>query len=135
MPETLEDYWPDDLAPVEDSAPVAFLKELARALQSKTNGTVRAEVTSNTVEGTVYHSLYLKAPHLGDYGFKVLYLSHPITRDASSPFPIKAQDSFGGSILEFRNLDDLKEWLKPVLTSKEVKAVIRNLRHQSRVTL
>ncbi len=135
MAENFEDYWPNDLTTVADPEPVVFLKELARALQEKTNGSVRAEVTSNTVEGTVYYSLYLKAPHLGDYRFKILYLSHPIFRDAGNPYPIKVQHSFDGQVTEISDFDDFKQWLKPVLSSPQVKAVIENLKRQNRVAL
>jgi hypothetical protein len=131
MHEDLEDYWPVDPAPEEDPPLLNFLRDLARALQNKTNRTVLAEVRCDTIQDKVHYSLFLKAPHLGNYSFKVFYISHYIVFDAADPFPVDAQDSFGGEVVELDDLDALKKWVREVLSSDRVKAVINNMRRQN----
>lgn len=127
MSDTATDYWPADLFTAEDPEPVTLLKDQADRLRGRTNGRVLGVVDPGVVEGTLYYSLYLTVPELGDYRFKVLYIAYPVSREPSNPWPISAQDSFGGPEVKIGNMDNFREWLKSILSSSKVKSVVGNL--------
>jgi hypothetical protein len=127
----MEDFWPSTLAAAPDPEPVVFLKEQAQILGGKTGGRIQGVVKDNTLGGTVYYSLYLQPRGEDDYLFKILSVSHPLTRGASDPFPMTAQDSFGGPEISVRDMAGFKAWLKSVLSSPKIIVVVGNLLRQS----
>jgi hypothetical protein len=128
MPDHADDFWPTNFPTVAGpSAPVGLLREQAIILAGKTGRRVEGVVRESTVEGTVYYSLYLKAPALGDYMFKVLHIAHPVTQGPLNPFPLTVEDSFTGVPITVSNMEEFKSWLKSVLASEKVGTVIANL--------
>ena len=134
MTNQTEDYWPSLPSTLfaGDPEPAQLLRSQADVLSKKTKGVVRGEVTNTALEGTIYYSLYLGAPALGDYQVKILDIAFPVAQTALEPFPLTANDAFGGSAQEITDKDQFEEWLKATLQSNTVLAVIGNLMKYSR---
>ena len=133
MPANREDFWPSAFPTVQDeSPPVALLTQQAELLAGKTGNHVQGVVRDSVIEGTVYHSLYLRAPALGDYMFKILSLSHPVTKGGEDPFPLNVRISVSHNTgREINNMEEFEDWLKHVLSMDEVQATVANLIRQS----
>ena len=130
-----DDLWPRDFtAIVDDPAPVVLLKQQARLLSGKTGGSVEGIVRESTVEGTFYASLYCQSPFLGDYSYKVLHIALPVTCDPASPFPLTVNDSCEPSETVVTDMEEFREWLKSVLSSEKVGAIVGNLIKYSKRT-
>ena len=129
MANQTEDYWPSiaSLFIVGDPEPANLLRTQADILSKKTKGVVTGEVTNTVLEGTIYYSLYLGAPALGDYQVKILDIAFPVVQTAMEPFPLTAKDAFGGPAMRITEMGQFQEWLKATLGSKSVLAVIGNL--------
>lgn len=122
------DLWPRDFTTiVDDPAPVVLLKQQAELLSGKTGGRVEGIVRESTVEGTFYASLYFRSPSLGDSMYKVLHIALPVTLDPLHPFPLTVNDSCEPSETVVTDMEDFKEWLKSVLSSEKVGAIVGNL--------
>ncbi len=136
MPEQTDDLWPRDFTTmVDDPAPAVLLKQQARLLSGKTAGRVEGVVRESTVEGTVFYSLYLRSRVLGESMFKVLYIALAVTRDPASPFPLTVNDSCAALETKVNDMDEFREWLRSVLSSEGVGAVIGNLIKNSERTV
>ena len=127
-----DDLWPRDFTPiVDDPAPVVVLQQQASLLSGKTGGRVEGFVSESTVEGTFYASLYFRSPSLGDSMYKVLHIALPVTFDPINPFPLTVNNSCEPSETVVTDMEEFKEWLKSVLSSEKVGAIIGNLIHYS----
>lgn len=133
MPEPVEDLWPPTFElREEDPAPISILKQQADRLSDKTGGLVEGVVKESTIGGTVFWSLYLRAPALGDYMFKVLYIAIPLGNLLTTPCRLEAEDSFGDEKVSIEGVDQFKDWLKSVLNSEAVAGVVSNMIRRSR---
>ncbi len=74
-----DDLWGTIAIDTELKMPLAVLKSQATLLAQKTNGVLEAQVGSFKVTGkdTVAYSFNIVAPHLSNYTYKVLTISHP----------------------------------------------------------
>ncbi len=138
MDETREDFWPSPSSfatLTDDPAPAVLLKRQASLLREKTCGLVEGVVEVNTVQGKLYYSLYLNAPRLDDYMFKILDVVVPVTSLGDDPGAFSAQDTFGNSEATFTSMDEFTAWLRATLSSDLVAGVIGNLMKQSRIVV
>ena len=137
MPTRPEDFWPSGFPTVqEESLPVALLREQAALLSEKTGDLVQSVVRNSVIEGTVYHSLYLRAPALGDYMFKVLSISHPVSSGGEDPFPLEVVISAGpGAPQQVANMKEFKTWLRDALSTDKVIATVSTLIEHSKLVL
>ena len=132
MAETLDDFWPSEIPDPDDPAPVALLKEQAGLLSEKTQGEIEAAVTMYIEEGIVYHFLFLKPLLFGDYQYRVLSISYPVTSPASDVYPITAE-VFGHSPtnvakVTLSNEDEFRSWLRSQLSSEYVRSTLGTLK-------
>jgi hypothetical protein len=136
MPEDVEDFWPSDFTTLtDDPEPALLLKQQAKILGRRTNGVVEGVVKNSTVAGTVYYSLYLKAPALGDYEFKVLHIAIPLSQVATNPFPLTVEHSIASGLpMQVQNMDEFRRWLRVALSSEPVASVIGRLIKQSQAS-
>jgi hypothetical protein len=91
MADTSEDFWPEGFGPIPQETPATLLREQAAKLGPKTKNHVTAIVRRDAEQGTIYHSLYLNAPALGNYRYKVLNIAHLATN-----YPVTLKDELRG---------------------------------------
>ena len=127
MPNPVESYWGPDFPAIGDSAPVSLLKQQAEKLSEITGGVVEGVVKESAENGTVYASLYAGVPSVGDYQFKILYISHPVIADPSNPFPITVEDSFQQEKRQILDMNEFDHYLRDVLISPSVRMAIGSL--------
>jgi hypothetical protein len=128
------DLWGRDFGetPVE-SAPVALLKEQADALTRRTGGRIVGEVSQEVEKGTVWASLYARAPSLQDYQHKLVSIAHPVvTADPERPFPLTVMDTQSGDQDQVEDMVSFEGWLAGVLSSDAVHDVVDSLLRYSR---
>jgi hypothetical protein len=126
MADEKEDFWPADIVAAADPEPVALLKEQAALLGQKTGNDVEGVVKASTEAGKAFYSLYLKAPALGDYQYKLLSIAYPVT-SCDEVYPITAQTPAGGPAVEIKSREEFRGWLREQLSSEHVRRVINNL--------
>jgi hypothetical protein len=133
MPEQMEDLWPSKFpTSFEDPEPVKILKGQANLLADKTDGVVEGVVVESTIEATVFYSLYLTAPALGDYMFKLLFIAISLSDIQAKSFPpVDVQHSFGGEKKRITSPEEFKGWLRSVLQSESVQGVVGSMIRRS----
>jgi hypothetical protein len=110
-----------------DSHPIGLLKEQAEALTRRTGGLVKGVVTKHVKSETVWASLYAEVPSQDDYMHKILTVSYPVSDDPDNP------SNLTGYFLDNETfVEDFSAWLKDVLSSDRVHAIIVNLMRYSR---
>jgi hypothetical protein len=124
-PAHVENYWGTNFPDVGDSSPVVLLKQQADLLEKLTDGKVMGVVKQADLGETAFASLYLAAPSMGGYQFKLLSLAHPVVADPANPFPITVESSLlGGSKVDIDSMPKFEEWLKNFLSSEPVRIAI-----------
>ena len=79
MTTTIEDLWPADFAPEDQTPPVTILRQQAAMLGKKTKNLVEGDViTEATESGSFKHTFYLIAPALDDYRYCLFYIHHEL---------------------------------------------------------
>ena len=122
--------WGDlsDLAP--ERTPFLILQEQAGLLQGATNeilvGSVRREMTG-VVSRRVNASLQVVAPALQQYRIEILDLSY----EASKLYPVRIRDYLSDEKKVVFSEDELKEALREILTSDQVRTILANLISES----
>ncbi len=137
MDDQVEDLWPTEFnTKLPDPEPARLLKQQASLLSKRTGGVVEGVVEENTIDKTDYYSLYLTAPALGEYMVKILYIALPTKRRLSNPFPLTVVDtSDDDKGQEVSDLDQFKSWLKDILNSNAVKAILGSMMSRSARTV
>jgi hypothetical protein len=137
MPAINEDLWPE-LNLAATVTPLSILREQAGLLGKKTKGVLRGEVETWGDGDRISHSFNIAVPSLGDYKytlFSVHYLptGYPVHVDMTAKpfFP-------GGAPIEEPSLrrsiadeDELRDWLRHIFHSDEVKRIVENLYAQA----
>ncbi len=88
MSATIPDLWSDDIE-VNLVSPVAILRAQTGFLERKTQGVLRAEVTSTTSDNREIHSLDLIAPALNGYRKSILSAAH--AKDMIYPVTVRSE--------------------------------------------
>jgi hypothetical protein len=150
----MENLWPNvDTAPTV-TTPLSILREQGAVLGQITKNILEGEVISETDEApessdsldntlriltmspvelraarqqdpVFYHSFYIKAPVLGNYRYKLLYVQHPITL-----YP--ASIVVNGRRVECADEREFKAHLSAALSAKKTTDVLAALINQSR---
>ena len=113
--------------------PAMILQEQAALLGQLTNEVLNGLVRRDSLvpENKFNMALYIVAPALRRYRFKVLELSYRV----DEAYPVVVRDSIGGYKVEVHDEAELIEILKALLTSESVKRVISTLISESQMSL
>ena len=113
--------------------PAMILQEQAALLGQLTNEVLNGLVRRDSLvpENKFNMALYIVAPALSRYRFKVLELSYRV----DEAYPVVVRDSIGGYKVEVHDEAELIEILKALLTSESVKRVISTLISESQMSL
>ena len=119
--------WGDlsELAP--ERTPFLVLQEQAGLLQGATNEVLVGRAHRKMIGRTVEASLQVVAPVLQRYYVEILELSY----DASMLYPVQVRASLSGGTLDAFSEDELKEFLRAILTSDQVRTILANLISES----
>ena len=130
---TARNLWGDlgDLNTIR--TPALILQEQAGYLGELTSGLLEGYIRRDSLarENRFDISLYILAPSLGRYRFKVLELSYTIER----AYPVRIRDSIGGKDYNAHDENDLLRILGTLLTSESVKRVIASLISESQMPI
>lgn len=128
------DLWPD-FAPAEGEVPpLTILKEQASVLGLKLRNLIEADVETGTTDYQRYlrHTLFLVAPVLNFYRYKLLDVEHPATQMYPATIKVPSDDPANTtSEIKAENEGEFKDALKGVFASAHIKRVIENLLAQS----
>jgi hypothetical protein len=118
-----EDLW-GDLPEVPDIVtPYAILLEQAETLTRKTKGIIIGKVMrGNTVGDEFENSLMMIVPSLNNYTYVVAEVVHSI-----SLYPARLRDAQTGMGGEVANEKELKEGLRRLLSSEQVRNVLKGI--------
>ncbi len=76
---TVTSLWPKDIQIKTAKAPVAVLREQAKALGEMTNYSIHGEVIPHPIEeGTFFYTFNIACPSLGNYRYSLLSIQHDI---------------------------------------------------------
>lgn len=149
----MESLWPAEVAATTITTPRSILKEQGTLLGQITKNVLEGEVVSATDEApkssdsfgdslrsltmspvelqvtqqpdpVFYHSFYIKAPSLGNYRYKLLYVQHLITL-----YP--ASIVVNGEKFDCADEKDFRAHLRAVLSAKKTTDVLAALMNQS----
>ena len=131
-----KDLWPD-FAPSEGEVPpITILREQAAVLGLKLRNLIEADVETGTTDYQRFlrHSLFLVAPALDFYRYKLLEVEHsathmyPATIKQSMDDPASPRGTFETTA---QDEGEFRDALKAVFGSEKTKKVIENLLAQS----
>jgi hypothetical protein len=114
---TQTDFW-GDVAPAAVRTPVAILREQAALLGAKTKNLVEATVYTESYHGAFRHLFNLVVPGLNDYTYNLFTIEHGI-----SLYPV----SIVGRELRLETEQEVTDWLRDFLSSRETKRIVGNL--------
>lgn len=137
----MNDLWPD-FAPAEGEVPpITILKEQAALLGLKLKNLIEADVETGTTDYQRFlrHSLFLVAPVLNYYRYRLLSVEHAATQmypatiklsmaDPASDDPASPELS---AEIKVANEGEFKDALKGVFARADTRRVIENLLAQS----
>lgn len=128
------DLWPD-FAPAEgELPPITILKQQASALGLKLRNLIEADVETGTTDYQRYlrHTLFLVAPVLNFYRYKLLDVEHPATEMYPVTIKVFLDDpANSGPDIKAENEVEFKDALRDVFARAQTKRVIENLLAQS----
>jgi hypothetical protein len=98
MADATLDLWPTEIS-VHARTPAVILRMQARLISGKTQGFLEGDVTTVTSDkGSVSHVLYLVAPSLANYRYRVLSVTHPTERAYPAEVSADCFDVPNGSV-------------------------------------
>jgi hypothetical protein len=128
------DLWPD-FAPAEGEVPpITILKEQASLLGLKLRNLIEADVETGTTDYQRFlrHTLFLIAPVLNFYRYKLLDVEHLATQMYPVTIKVSLDDAANThKEIKAENESKFKDALKEVFASAQTKRVIENLLAQS----
>ena len=110
-----------------ERTPFLILQEQADLLQGATNEILAGKAHRQMTGRTVKAILYIVAPALQHYHVDILALSY----DASIVYPVQVRASLSGETLDVSSENELKELLRDILTSDQVRNILANLISES----
>ncbi|MEK7400291.1 MAG: hypothetical protein AAB116_25380 [Candidatus Poribacteria bacterium] len=139
------DLWPDTIKVEKMITPVIILRQQASLLGKKTKNIIQGKVEKGTddTNGLFDYTLYIVAPALNDYRYRLLSISYGIHL---YPLTIKIEDEEilseippkfscttykSGISIKPNSEEEFKEVLKAIFNSKKVLRVISVLLSQS----
>jgi hypothetical protein len=119
-----ESLWPSvKFEPVR--TPHAILAEQAGLLSQNTNGLLVGRVTRSQEHGNFISNLFIVAPSLNNYAYRVLRLYHPVAL-----YPVTVSPEFSSPNVEAADEKELLAALKEILSSDEIRRVLNGLMAQ-----
>ena len=121
--QTNQDMWPAEFGVGDTTPPVMILREQATYLTKKTKGKVEGQVRTMPDGQEFRHCLYLVAPALDNYEYRLLCVWHPIEL-----YPLRLMESGTDELRicssEFEFLDQLATVLKGDKAQKVVQSLL-----------
>jgi hypothetical protein len=142
-----DSLWPKDFGILPVTPPVVILRQQATLLKQMTNNVLEGIVYSDEGDyGNVLHSFYVKAPALDGYRYRLLGLSHNVSKpypvqiiyDASSGFDFKAGQMSWRQAQQNSDIEDevkLRDRLRDIFNSEDTLQLIRSLIAQSQTDI
>jgi hypothetical protein len=116
-----ESFWPIvKFEPVR--TPHAILFEQAALLSQSTNRLLVGKATRSVEDDIFISNLYIVAPSLNNYAYRVLQLNHSVEL-----YPVSVSPEFAGARIQAKDEKELLAALKKVLSSDEIKRVLNGL--------
>lgn len=128
------DLWPDFFPAKGELPPITILKQQASALGLKLRNLIEADVETGTTDyqGYLRHTLFLVAPVLNFYRYKLLDVEHPATEMYPVTIKVSSDDpANSASEIKAANEVEFKDALRDVFARAQTKRVIENLLAQS----
>lgn len=129
------DLWPETIKFEKMITPVIILRQQASLLGKKTKNIVQAEVEKGTddISGLFAYTLYIVAPALYNYRYKLLSISYSVHL---YPVAISIEDEeimkiIPSKFIHANSEDEFKEALKAIFHSNKVLRIISILLSQS----
>jgi hypothetical protein len=122
MAQPIPDLWPE----IEQSQvvpPVAILREQAALLGKKTNYLLEGRVVTRTNSGRFFHSVYIVAPALDGYEYKLFDISHD-----ERLYPVQI------NVASLNSEQEFMEHIRDILNSDKTKSVVSSLLAQVKAT-
>lgn len=125
-----EDLWGSIAVETELKLPVVVLKHQAALLGQKTNGVLEAHVIpfKTTGKDKVGYAFNIVAPHLSNYVYKVMSVSHP----AILLYPVRVLDQTSDSEHTCSTEEEFIATVRAILSSAIVHKAVLALITQSR---
>ena len=121
-----EDLWPESFGSLEIETPLEILRKQASLLSSKTGNLLVGNVgKTTTAGGNFFLSLYLVAPALDNYRYKLLSVQHGINL-----YPVSTWGEVPDK--EFKNPKEFKGYLRSKFVEDATLNIIQSLMVQSR---
>jgi len=127
METQVRDLWPSDIGIVTLVTPVSILREQAAFLGEKTGNLVQAEVKTTSNGPSVVHSLYLIAPAMGGYRYRLLSAAHNV-----EVYPLNINFEPTSVSIMVETEDEFTEYLGELLSSEKTINIVKSLVAQSR---
>ena len=126
--------WPDFAPAKGELPPITILKQQASVLGLKLRNLIEADVETGTTDYQRYlrHTLFLVAPVLNFYRYKLLDVEHSATQMYPATIKVPLDDPANThSEIKAENEEEFKDALKDIFASAQTKKVIENLLAQS----
>jgi hypothetical protein len=132
---SIRNLWGDIPMESEIKPPVTILREQATILGDRTNNIVQGRVVTEPTfpsatdfkDSPLQYGLYLLAPALDNYLYKVLEIRHDL-----GLYPVQIMSTVAEHIPACRNEQELLKVLEMILSSQKIHRVIAALIAQSR---
>ena len=115
-----EDLWPEDFGTPDVTPPISILKQQASLLGQRMQNILLGEVLSEQTDSdTVYYNFYIVSPALGNYRYKLFWVSQRI--DAFYPVVMSGSDQ------PIEDEAALRDTLRKVFGSDKTRKVVQSL--------
>lgn len=134
FPLMMKDLWPDFTPAEGEVPPITILKEQASVLGVKLKNLIEADVETSTKDYQRFlrHTLFLVAPVLNFYRYKLLDVEHLATQMYPVTIRVSLDDQTNSmSEKQAQDEEEFKAVLKEVFASAQTRTVIENLLAQS----
>jgi len=118
---SIDSIFDDVIEETTVTPPITVLREVAQALEKKTQGLLTGEVEQYIQGSTVKLHFKINAPSLNNYAYEAVRAKHPM-----SFYPLTIEKMSSDDI-EIQNQEEFEKELKVIFSSKKVKNVINGL--------
>mgnify|MGYP000135169142 CR=1 FL=1 len=132
----MKNLWPK-IEPENLSYPVNLLRQQGKFLEKMTNGTLTYSIdtkilesfrddeseTDTEIEKSFRTDFYIRAPHISEYKFLLLYITHDFTHI----YPLSVGDFYTKGVRYAHNQREFETALEEVLRNPTTQNVINNL--------
>ena len=127
-PGAIPNLWPE--LPVEGDvpSPKAIMRRQALVITEKTNNRVAGQVSTRLLGREFVHTLELRCPDLGDFGYFLAQTRHPIDQ----PYPVRVTESEKkDGMKECADVKEFCYWIRDVLHAENTKQLVSALLSQA----